>query len=736
MSLMGQTINVMTLGGLALAVGILVDDATVEIENTHRNMAMRKPLVRAVLDGAMQIAAPAFVSTLSICIVFVPVLLLTGAAKYLFTPLAMAVVFAMLASYLLSRTLIPTMVHYMLKPEVKLYASGQHGESAGGSGIIWRAHYLFNRRFELMRASYGSLLHWCLDHRRAVLAGFALFIAGSLCLAVFIGQDFFPTVDSGQMRLHARAPSGTRIEQTEMMFADLEREIRDAIPANEIDTIIDNIGIPNGGFNLAFGDNPTIGVSDGDILISLKGEHGPTAEYTDRLRKRLNQKFPDMVFFFEAANITNQILNFGLPAPIDVQVFGRNPALSYPVAQQIAAQMTRIPGAADVHIHQVVDYPEIRVNVDRSKAGQVGLTQRDVTSSLLISLSGSNQVSPTQWVDWNTGVSYFVSVQTPQYRMNSLEALLHTPISPLSSAVNSTTPTSLAGTANAGNSFVGASPSQTSLAYGNPGAISGGPQLLANLAGVTRGVGPEIVNHYNVQPVFDVYANVDRRDLGAVGDAVQKIVGQVSSKLPRGVTVDVRGQFATMQNSFYRLGIGLVFAIVLVYLLMAINFQSWLDPFIILMALPGALAGIVWMLFITQTSFSVPSLMGAIMCIGVGVANSILMVVFANDQRAEGMDARSAALAAGHTRIRPVIMTAGAMIIGMTPMALGMGEGGEQNAPLGRAVVGGLVMATITTLFVVPLVYSMLRKKPPVDHERRIIEEEQAHYEDIEFSHD
>ena len=729
MSLLGQTINVMTLGGLALAVGILVDDATVEIENTHRNMAMRKPLVRAVLDGAMQIAAPAFVSTLSICIVFVPVLLLTGAARYLFTPLAMAVVFAMMASYLLSRTLIPTMVHYMLKPEVKLYASGQHGESEGGSGVIWRVHYLFNRRFELMRASYTSLLHWSLDHRRAVLAGFALFIAGSISLAAFIGRDFFPIVDSGQMRLHARAPAGTRIEQTETIFADLEREIRLAIPPNEIDTIIDNIGVPNGGFNLAFGDSPTIGVSDGDILISLKHDHGPTAEYTDQLRKRLREKFPDMVFFFEAANITNQILNFGLPAPIDVQIFGRNPALSYPIAQQIASQITRIPGAADVHIHQVVDYPEIRINVDRSKAGQVGLTQRDVTSSLLISLSGSNQVSPTQWVDWNTGVSYFVSVQTPQYRVNSLDALLRTPISPLSNAVNVNTPTSLAGSANAGNSFVGASPNQTSLAYGNPGAMAGGPQLLSNLAGVTRGVGPEIVNHYNVQPVFDVYANIDRRDLGAVGDAVQKIVAQVSNKLPRGVTIDVRGQFATMQNSFYRLGIGLVFAIVLVYLLMAVNFQSWLDPFIILMALPGAMAGIVWMLFITQTSFSVPSLMGAIMCIGVGVANSILMVVFANDQRAEGLDARSAALAAGHTRIRPVIMTAGAMIIGMSPMALGIGEGGEQNAPLGRAVVGGLVMATITTLFVVPLVYSMLRKKPPVDHERRILEEASREYQ-------
>jgi multidrug efflux pump subunit AcrB len=731
MSLMGETINVMTLGGLALAVGILVDDATVEIENTHRNMAMRKPLVRAVLDGAQQIAAPAFVSTLSICIVFVPVLLLTGAAKYLFTPLAMAVVFAMMASYFLSRTLIPTMVHYMLRPEVKLYARGEHGESAGGTGFIWRVHYLFNRRFELMRASYTSLLHWCLDHRAPVLIGFSLFIVGSLSLVMFIGRDFFPTVDSGQMRLHARAPSGTRIEQTEVYFSKIEDEIRGVIPPREIETITDNIGIPNGGFNLAFGDSPTLGVYDGDILISLnKEEHGSTAEYTDKLRKRLNEKFPDLVFFFEAANITNQILNFGLPAPIDVQVLGRNTDANWKIAQDIKRQIERIPGAADVHLHQVVDYPEIQVNVDRSRAGQVGLSQRDVSTSLLISLTGSSQISPTQWLDYSRGVSYNVTVQTPQRKLDSLQSVLRTPIGAVQQGMNTNTATSLAGAANGGANFVGAGPSQTSAAYGNPGAVAGGPQLLSNLVGVSRGTAPAIVNHYNVQPVFDVYANLDRRDLGGVGAEVQKIVDNMQKKLPGGTSLQLRGQFSTMENSFYRLGLGMAFAVVLVYLLMAVNFQSWMDPFIILMALPGAMAGIVWMLFLTQTTFSVPSLMGAIMCVGVATANSILLVVFANDQREEGMDARSAALSAGHTRIRPVIMTAGAMIIGMLPMALGLGEGGEQNAPLGRAVIGGLILATVTTLFIVPLVYSLLRTKPPVDFERKIIEEEHEYLRD------
>jgi multidrug efflux pump subunit AcrB len=728
LNLMGHTVNVMTLGGLALAVGILVDDATVEIENTHRNMGMKKPLVRAVLDGAQQIAAPAFVSTLSICIVFVPVLLLTGAAKYLFTPLAEAVVFAMLASYLLSRTLIPPMVHYMLRPEVRLYAQGEQGESAGGTGPIWKTHYAFARRFNRMRTNYAGLLDWCLNHRAPVLIAFAVFVAVSLGLAGFIGRDFFPTVDSGQMRLHARAPSGTRIEQTEVLFQDIEREIRDEIPPAEIDTIIDNIGVPSGGFNLAFGDNPTLGVGDGEILISLnQEEHGPTAEYTDRLRKRLNRRFPDAVFYFEAANITNQILNFGLPAPIDVQVVGRAPEVNYRIANQLRDRIARIPGAADVHIHQVVDWPTIDVNVDRNKAGYVGLSEKDVSNSLLVSLASSGQIAPTQWLDWKTGVSYNVSVQTPQYKVDSMRALMMTPIAVSTGGMSSTTATSIAGAADATLSSVSAGPSQSSAAYGNPGSSDAGPQLLSNLAGSVRGAAPEIVNHYNVQPVFDVYANIDRRDLGSVGDAVERIVADASKHLPRGTTLDVRGQIATMQSSFLRLGLGMVFAVVLVYLLMVVNFQSWLDPFIILMALPGALAGIVWILFLTQTTFSVPSLMGAIMCIGVATSNSILMVVFANDQREVGMNSREAALSAGHTRIRPVIMTAAAMIIGMLPMALGLGEGGEQNAPLGRAVIGGLLVATVTTLFVVPMVYSTLRTKRPVDHDHRIAEEEREY---------
>jgi multidrug efflux pump subunit AcrB len=528
-------------------------------------------------------------------------------------------------------------------------------------------------------------------------------------------------VDSGQMRLHARAAAGTRIEKTEMLFADIENEIRRTIPSKEIDTIIDNIGVPFGGFNLAFGDNSNIGTDDGDILISLNSEkHGPTAEYTTELRKRLQQRFPDVIFFFEAANITNQILNFGLPAPIDVQVMGRDIKANYNICRELETRIARIPGAADVHIHQVVNYPEIRVNVDRIKAGQLGLTQRDVSSSLLISLSSSGQVAPTQWLNWTNGVTYSVAVQTPQYRLNSLEALFRTPITPIGNTGN----TNIAGTANPSNAFVGTAPNQSSLAFGNPGATATGTQLLANLATADRGVTNEIVNHYNVQPVFDVYANVDRRDLGKVGSAVEDIIQDVSKKLPRASTLALRGQVTTMRTSFYRLELGLIFAVLLVYLLMVVNFQSWLDPFIILMALPGALSGIVWMLFVTQTTFSVPSLMGSIMSIGVATANSILLVVFANDQRNEGMGPRGAALSAGFTRIRPVTMTALAMIIGMLPMALGFGEGGEQNAPLGRAVIGGLLFATVTTLFVVPLVYSLLRTKVPVDHQKQIEEEE------------
>ena len=725
LSMLGQTINVMTLGGLALAVGILVDDATVEIENTHRNMAMRKPLVRAVLDGAQQIAAPAFVSTLCICVVFVPVLLLTGAARYLFTPLAMAVVFAMLASYLLSRTLIPNMVHYMLRSEMKLYILGEHGESAGGHGVIWRVHYVFNRQFERLRAFYTSLLDWALDNRALVLTGFFVVSLGSLGLAHFIGSDFFPTVDSRQIRLHARTPSGTRIEQTEVIFANMEDEIRRVLPKGEIETIIDNIGIPNGGFNLAYGDSPTIGVGDGDMLISLRKEgSGKTADYVDLLRKHLHRTFPAVTVFFEPANITNQILNFGIPEPIDVQVAGRAIEANYRITQELERRIARIPGSADVHIHQVVDYPEIRINVDRNKAGQVGLTERDVSNSLLISLSGSGQVAPNQWMNWVNGVSYNITVQTPQHRINSLDALLRTPIASPSTFSNRSADAP-EGVAVAGVSSIGTGPGQETLAYGNPGAAAQGrPQFLSNLATTERGVAAEIINHYNVQPVFDVYANVDRQDLGSVGSAVEKIVNEIEPKLPRGSSIQIRGQVKTMETSFYRLGLGLIFAVILVYFLMALNFQSWLDPFIILMALPGALAGVLWMLFVTQTTFSVPSLMGAIMCIGVATANSILLVTFANDQRLEGMDERAAALASGHTRIRPVMMTALAMIIGMLPMALGMGEGGEQNAPLGRAVIGGLIFATVTTLFAVPIVYSLLRKKPPVDFDRKIEDEE------------
>ena len=685
LGLCGQTINVMTLGGLALAVGILVDDATVELENVHRNMAMRKPITRAILDGASQIAVPAFVSTLAICIVFVPVLLLTGAAKYLFTPLAMAVVFAMMMSYFLSRTLVPTMVHFLLRPEVELYRQG--GEHAQGEGWIWRVHGAFNHRFEQLRARYRGALHWSLAHRGPVIAIFAIFCLGSLGLGLVVGEDFFPYIDSGQMRMHVRCPQGTRIEETERIFGEVEAEIRRQIPRSEIDTILDNIGLPPGGFNLAFSDSSTIGNGDGEILVSLNQEkHGSTLAYERKLRAVMRDKFPEETFFFQAANITNQILNFGLPAPIDVQVVGRDTTANYKIIQELERRIAAVPGAVDVHIHQEISYPQVDVNVDRSKADQLGFTQKDVANSVLISLSSSGQVAPNQWLNPQNGVNYTVAVQTPQYRIDSFDALQRTPVTAASG--------------------------------------SGNTQLLSNLATLQRSTSTAIVNHYNVQPVYDVYVNTDSRDLGGVASDVEKIMNQVGRKLPKGATMTMRGQVDTMRSSFFRLGIGILFAILLVYLLIVVNFQSWLDPFIILMALPGALSGILWMLFITQTTLNVPSLMGAIMCIGVATANSILMVTFANDERAEGKNAFEAALSAGFTRIRPVTMTALAMIIGMLPMALGMGEGGEQNAPLGRAVIGGLVVATFTTLFFVPIMYSVLRKKPPVDQDREIDHEE------------
>ncbi len=714
LSLMGQTINVMTLGGLALAVGILVDDATVEIENTHRNLALRKPLLRAVLDGAQQIAVPTLVATLSICIVFVPVLLLTGTARYLFTPLALAVVFAMLASYLLSRTLVPTMVAYLLKSEVHMYQQGTHGESEGGQGAIWKAHYLFNKMFEGLRHRYLGLLEWSLRHRAPVLIGFLGFSLLSLGLIRLVGEDFFPNVDSGQMRLHVRCPAGTRIEETEIRFAAVERAIRNVIPPDQVDALIDIIGIPNSWTSLAQGDIPTISSADGEIQISLnKEKHSSTRDYEVRLRKELKNQFPDITFFFQPANITTQILNFGLPAPIDLQVVGRENVANYKIAQRLALKLSRIPGAADVHVHQVVDQPQLRLNVDRDKASQLGLTQRDVTSSMLISLTGNATFAPNFWLNWANGVSYNVGVQTPQYKVDSLDALLRTPIS-MADAGSTTTPGAQGGMPNA----AGDAPlNENSQAYGNPGAMAGHTQLLSNLVGVKRDYAPVIINHYNVWPVFDVYANVDRQDLGTVGSEVRKIMAAEEPHLPRGTTFALRGQIETMESSFFRLGLGMIFAVILVYLLIAVNFQSWTDPFIILMALPGAMAGILWMLFVTGTTLSVPSLMGAIMCIGVATANSILMVTFANDERAFVPNARDAMLSAGFARIRPVLMTATAMILGMLPMSLGMGEGGEQNAPLGRAVIGGLLFATVTTLFVVPIIYSYLRTAPPVDYE-------------------
>ncbi len=680
MTALGETINVMTLGGLALAVGILVDDATVEIENTHRNMAEKKPLVRAILDSAQQVAAPAFVSTLSICIVFVPVVLLTGAAKYLFTPLAMAVAFAMMASYFLSRTLVPTMMHFLLPAELPLYQDETAAEQETKKNWIWRWHRKFDHQFEQMRLRYKHLLAWCLDHAALTLGMFAAFVLLSLPLVFLIGQDFFPYVDSGQMRLHVSPPEGLRIEDSEVYFAAVEHEIRRVIPADQTKLILDNIGLPNGGINLAFSNSSTISNSDGEILIALTPGKRETEKYMRLLRADLHEKFPDGTFFFTPANITNQILDFGLPAPIDLQVVGRGKN-NYAIAQGLMKKIAAIPGAVDVHLHQQVTYPTMQVNVDRSRARQIGLTQQDVAQSMLISLTGTGQTAPNEWLNPVNGVNYQVVVQTPNYRINSLPELARTPV-----------------TSPSGNTS----------------------QLLGNLVNFRRDASPIVIDHYNIQPVFDVYADVDRRDLGGVSREIHKIMNETEKTLPVGTTLELRGEVKTMNDSFLRLGIGIIFALGLVYLLMAVNFQSWLDPVIILMAIPGAFCGIVWMLFVTQTTFSVPSLMGAIMTIGVATANSILMVVFANDERVAGKDRVEAALNAGYTRLRPVLMTALAMIIGMLPMALAFGEGGEQNAPLGRAVIGGLLLATVSTLFIVPVIYSLLKKSAPADFDQEI----------------
>jgi multidrug efflux pump subunit AcrB len=662
---------------LALAVGILVDDATVEIENIHRNLGMQKGVTRSILDGAQQIAVPAFVSTLCICIVFVPVIFLQGVAQYLFTPLALAVVLAMMASYLLSRTLIPTMVRYLIPAELRFYRHGaDHEDEIPDAGMIWRVHHRFNNLFERMRDGYSSLLHSTLAHRRLVLILFGVLVVCCVGLYPIIGTDFFPQVDAGQIRLHVRCPGGTRIEETEQKFSQVEDSIRKIIPSNEIADVLDNIGLPYSGFNLAFSDSVTLGSFDGEILVSLKPDnHGPTWDYIKEMRRKLAREYPELTFFFQPADIVGQILNFGLPAPIDVQVVGplKNAAKNYDLAQEISTRLTKIPGAADVHVHQVNDVPLMKVNVDRTRASQLGLKQADVANDMLMSLSSSGQVSPNWWVNPANNVDYLVAVQTPTYKVDSEESLMSTPV-------------------HTGN---------------------GTSQMLSNLAQMERGHTASVVNHYNVQPVYDVYANVQSRDLGGFSRDVAKVVNAMKAKLPPGSFIETRGQVATMQASFTGMAYGLVFAILLVYFLMVVNFQSWTDPFIILMALPGALAGILLMLFFTRTTISVPALMGAIMSIGVGTANSILLVTFANDLRRDGLDAMTAAYEAGRTRLRPVVMTAVAMLAGMVPMAMGLGEGGEQNAPLGRAVIGGLMMATVATLFVVPVVYSFMRVTPP-----------------------
>jgi multidrug efflux pump subunit AcrB len=672
---LGHSLNLMTLGGLSLAVGILVDDATVEIENVHRNIAQKKPLVRAILDGAQQIATPAFVATLCTCIVFVPVAFIAGAARSLFTPLAMAVVFAMLTSYFLSRTLVPTMVHKLLGVELHRYT----GEGRRGrEDVAWRIHERFGRAFERFRRAYGGWLDGALEHRVLVTAGFGVFVVASCCaLYPALGRDFFPSVDAGQMRFHVRGPPGMRIEETERRFGQIEEEVRKIIPKEELATMIDNIGVPVSGINLTLGDPSMISAADGEILISLREGHRPTAGYIKAMRGRLAKEFPDLEFFWLAPDITTQVLNFGLSAPIDVQVVGPmgNQKENLRIARALRDEIARVPGAVDVHLQQVVGAPALKIDVDRLEASQQGLTPKDVAGDLLVSLSSSGQVAPNFWLDPAKGVQYLVAVQTPQYKVNSLSALQSTPV-----------------------------------AF-DP--VRGAPQLLANVATIRRDDVPVNITHYNVARTIDVLAGVQETDLGSVAAAVDAIVAKVRPTLPRGSTIVMRGQVQSMQSSFRGLAYGLGFAVLLVYFLMVVNFQSWLDPLIILTALPGALAGICWILFSTRTTLSVPALMGAIMSIGVATSNSILLVTFANDQRAAGVNARKAAWLAGVTRLRPVLMTALAMILGMLPMAIGLGEGGEQNAPLGRAVIGGLALATFATLFFVPVVYSAWRKAPP-----------------------
>ena len=662
LSALGETINIMTLGGLALAVGILVDDATVEIENIERNLAMGKEMKTAILDGASQIAVPAFVSTLCICIVFVPMFFLAGVARFLFVPLAEAVSFAMLASYLLSRTLIPTLVMFIMR--------GHEHRAQEPTNALAKFQRKFERGFDRFRASYQQLLETTLEARGVFAICFVIFCGLSLGLVYFLGEDFFPQVDAGLIRMHFRARSGLRVEETAKLCDEVEVALRETIPSNEMETMLDNIGVPYSGINLSYSNSGVIGTNDAEVLIALNpGHHHSTAGYIRTLRRKLPSRFPGVEFFFQPADIVSQILNFGLPAPIDIQIMGADMRGNYAIAQQIANRLRQIPGTADVHVQQMMSLPTLYLDMDRTKIDQVGLTAQNVAQSVLISLSGSFQTAPNFWLNPRNGVSYPIAIQTPQYHVTSVQDLMNTPVN---------------------------SPA------------SHGEQLLGNLAQLNPTTRPAVVSHYNVQPVIDVYASTQSRDLGGVAADVTKALKPFQDKLPSGAIMMVRGQVETMRSSFFGLGIGLLGAIVLVYLLIVVNFQSWLDPFIIITALPGALAGICWFLLITRTTLSVPSLTGAVMCMGVATANSILMVSFARDRMDMGVPALQAAIEAGYTRMRPVLMTALAMIIGMVPMALGFGEGGEQNAPLGRAVIGGLLFATVATLFFVPSVFVII----------------------------
>ncbi len=662
LSAIGETINIMTLGGLALAVGILVDDATVAIENINWHLEQGKAVEPAILDGAQQIALPALVSTLCICIVFVPMFLLTGVSRFLFVPLAEAVVFAMLASYVLSRTLVPTLAKYWLHKHVE--------HEAAPDGVFARFQHGFEHRFAAIRDSYRDMLAAGLHHGLTFIVAFMVIGSTTFVLLPWLGRDFFPSVDAGQVRLHLRARSGTRLEQTAILVDEVEAQIRKIIPSDELDTLVDNIGVPYSGINLSYSTSAPIGPGDADVQIALRlDHHRPTVEYVRALRAQLRDQFPSTSFSFLPSDIVSQILNFGLPAPFDVQVVGINLTDNRNFANALLTKLQTIPGAADLRIQQAFDYPQVNVTVDRVNAAQLGFTQQDVATNVLISLSGSQQTAPSYWVDPKTGIEYNVATQAPQYRLTSMQDLAVTPVTK---------------------------------------GTGGSQQLLANLATIDRGVGQAVVSHYDARPVIDIYGSVDGTDLGTVSDAVHRQLEAVRHELPRGSNLTVRGQIETMRTSFNGLAYGMIGAILLIYLLIVVNFQSWLDPLIIISALPAALAGMVWMLFVTHTTISVPALIGAIMCMGVATANSILVVSFARERLDQGVEAAAAALEAGFGRFRPVLMTALAMVIGMLPMSLGLGEGGEQNAPLGRAVIGGLLFATFATLLLVPVVFSVI----------------------------